>query len=252
MSSLFKACIVAILSLVISTPVIAEDLPVALFDEGHNQRFLVGKEGPLQLSGLAGIFKDQGFKVLTYGGALDSEALAGVRSLLISGAFTSFTPAELTALASFLDDGGTLAVMLHIGPPLVPLLDMLGVVVSGSVIHEQENMVKESDITFRVTRLDPGQLTAGIDQFTLSGSWALLNDRPGVKVIATTGGKSWIDLNGDKKLSKDDALQPFAVIVSGTHGKGRFVVFADDAIFQNQYLDDNNTRLAANLANWLK
>jgi hypothetical protein len=29
------------------------------------------------------------------------------------------------------------------------------------------------------------------------------------------------------------------------------VVFGDDAMFQNRYLDENNSRLAANLSGWL-
>ena len=65
------------LSIIITTPVMAEAPPVILFDQGHNQRFLINKEGPLQLTGLAGIFKEQGFKVDSHEGAIDKDALAG-------------------------------------------------------------------------------------------------------------------------------------------------------------------------------
>ena len=137
-------------------------------------------------------------------------------------------------------------------PPLVKLLDRFGVVVSGGVVHEQENVIGSSDINFAVTRLEPDTLTAGVEQFALYGGWALLNEGASTKVLARTGEKAWVDLNGDKKLSKGDAVQAFAVIVSGTMGSGRYVIFADDAIFQNQYLDERNRKLAANLALWLK
>jgi hypothetical protein len=230
----------------------AEDIPTVLFDQGHNQRFLINKEGPLQLTGLAAIFKEQGFKVAAHEVTIDVNALANAEALVISGAFNSFNPAEIDSIVSYVDNGGKLAIMLHIGSPLIPLLDRLGIIVSGSVIHEQENVIKTDDINFRVTRLESDPLFTDIEQFSVYGGWALLNEGVGTKAIAKTGEKAWIDLDGDKKLSEVDAVQSFAVIVSGTHGKGRFVIFADDAIFQNQYLDENNSKLAANLANWLK
>jgi hypothetical protein len=252
MQCFFRAFIFAALSVMLTLPAMAEELPVVIFDQGHNERFLIGKEGPLHLSGFAGVFKEQGFKVETLDGPMTKDALAGAQALVISGAFNSFPPEEMETIAAYLDKGGKLAIMLHIGPPLIPLLDMLGVIVSGSVIHEQENLVKTDDVNFKVTRLAADPLTSGIEQFSLYGGWALLNERPDTTVVAKTGEKAWIDLNGDRKLSQGDAVQEFAVIVSGSYGNGRFVIFADDAIFQNQYLDENNTKLAANLATWLK
>lgn len=247
-----NAVFLVLLSIILAAPALAEELPVVLFDHGHNQRFLIDKEGPLQLSGLAAIFKDQGLKSAAHEGPITADSLAGAQALVISGAFDSFKPAEIDAIAAFLEKGGNLAVMLHIGPPLVGLLEKLGVVVSGSVIHEQENIIKETDTNFKVTQLDRGFITAGIEWFSVYGGWALLNEGPATEVRASSSDKAWIDLNGDKKLSKDDAMQSFAVIVSGNLGKGRFVIFADDAIFQNQYLDENNSKLAVNLAQWMK
>jgi len=46
-------------------------------------------------------------------------------------------------------------------------------------------------------------------------------------------------------------MQAFGVVVAGQAGAGRFVVFSDDAIFQNRFLGDNNRILAANLGRWL-
>ena len=241
-----------LLSIIIAMPAIADELPTVLFDQGHNQRFLINSEGPLQLTGLAGIFREQGFTVQAHSGVIGPANLTGARALVISGAFKPFTPAEIDAISGYLDNGGRLAVMLHIGPPLKPLLDKLGVVVSNGVLHEQENLVKTDDLSFMVTRFAADPLTAGLDKFSLYGGWGLLNRGTGTAVLAKTGDKAWIDLNGDRKLSAEDAVQSYAVIVSGTYGKGRFVIFGDDAIFQNQFLDEHNAKLAANLAKWLK
>lgn len=241
------------LLLFLAIPAIADDAqPVVLFDQGHNQRFLVEKDGPLHLSKLADTFKDAGFTVSAASSSITPETLATARALVISGPFASFKPEEINAITAFVERGGNLAVMLHISSPLSVLLDRLGVVVSGSVIHEQENIVKDVDINFRVTRLEASELVAGIDHLSIYGGWALLNSGAGTAVVAVTGNKAWVDLNGDKKLTDKDAMQSFAVVVTGKHGAGKFVVFGDDAMFQNEYLDESNAKLAANLAAWLK
>jgi len=46
-------------------------------------------------------------------------------------------------------------------------------------------------------------------------------------------------------------MQPFGVVVVGHLGQGRYVVFGDDALFQNRFFDESNRRLAINLVNWL-
>jgi hypothetical protein len=42
------------------------------------------------------------------------------------------------------------------------------------------------------------------------------------------------------------------VVVTGELGAGRFIIFGDDAVFQNRFLDRQNRQLAKNLARWLK
>lgn len=79
-----------------------------------------------------------------------------------------------------------------------------------------------------------------------------MNTAPDAHIIASTSPRGWIDFNGDNKLSNGDVVQAFGVVVSGETGAGRFVVFADDAIFQNRFLDASNRQLARNLARWLK
>ncbi len=253
MSRLVSICMTLLLALIsLTLPAFAQAEPIVIFDQGHNQRFLVNGEGPLQLSRLAGQFREQGFKVATSDGPLSAAVLAGTDALVISGPFNAYTQSEIDTIAGYIEKGGRLAVMLHIGSPLTALLDRLGIVVSGSVIHERENIIKTDDINFRVTTVEPHPLTAAIERFSIYGGWALLNDKPNTAVIARTSDKAWIDLNGDRKLTEGDAVQSFAVAVTGVLGRGEYVVFGDDALFQNQYLDENNAALAANLAKWLK
>jgi hypothetical protein len=222
-----------------------------LFDQGHGQRFLIERGGDLDLSLLAGTFRDLGHEVSTSIVPLTDKLLAGFDVLLISGSFLPYSPEEIETVNRFVERGGAVSIMIHIAPPLSDLLFRLGVDYSNSVIHEEEAIIDGDPINFRVTRLENHPLFQGITQFSLHGVWALLEARSGVCSIARTSPSAWIDLNGNGRFDQGDARQSFAVAVAGAAGKGRYVVFGDDAIFQNKFLKDENLTLARNLAAWL-
>ncbi len=228
----------------------ADDTAVQiLFDQGHNQRFLIEEKGVLQLSSFAAAVRSKGAHVASTKKALDDNALKNVTALVISGPFESLRPEEVESVVRFIERGGRLAVMLHIGPPLSGLLAKLDVYHSNGVLHERNNVI-DNDINFRVTGSSGSPLFAGVTQFSAYGVWALEPGKAGTP-LAQTSAEAWVDLDGDKVLSKGDAVGAFAVVVSGTLGSGSFIVFGDDAIFQNSHLDDNNSKLADNLAGWL-
>jgi len=232
-----------------SVAVAGEGGPRILFDQGHNQRFLIEEKGELQLSGLADIMRGQGLQVASTKKPLNDEVLKDVSALVISGPFGTLTAEEVDSVVRFVERGGRLAAMLHIGSPLAGLLARLDLDHSNAVLHERSNVI-DTDINFRVISLSGSPLFAGITQFSLYGGWALNPGKTGMS-IATTSPEAWVDLNGDKVFSEGDAVGPFSVVVSGTLGGGSFVVFGDDAIFQNRYLVENNLKLAGNLAGWL-
>jgi len=228
--------------------------PVALFDQGHGQHFLVGNKGELDLSKLGETFTKQGFQVKASAPdqGLSDEILTSVSTLIISGPFKPVNDAEIKVIKKFLDRGGQLCVMLHIGSPVALLLNNLGVDVSNSVVREQTNLPDpETPTDFYVTDLAPHPLTKGLTQINLFGSWAL-NTELLANVIAKTSPQAWVDLNDNKSLDPGDATQAFNVVVTGQLGHGHFIVFADDAIFQNRFLVGPNEQLATNLAGWLR
>jgi hypothetical protein len=96
------------------------------------------------------------------------------------------------------------------------------------------------------------ELMNGVNRFSVYGGWALINTAKNAEIIAQTSGQAWVDLNKDEKLGKGDALQSFGVVIAGKAGRGGFVVFGDDALFQNKFLVEGNTVLAKNLAQWLR
>ncbi|HSH70983.1 MAG TPA: hypothetical protein VK997_13755, partial [Deferrisomatales bacterium] len=133
------------------------------------------------------------------------------------------------------------------------LLQGLGVLSSQGVLNEGEGVLEGNPLNFRVMSFSKHPLTAGLEQFSLYGGWAVMDSgRDGaVKTVAFTSRSSWIDADRDRQRGAQEVLHAYGVLVAGERGKGRFAVFGDDAIFQNRFLDEANRKLAANLASWL-
>ena len=246
-----KLAVSLILGLLLILPQLAMAAPVVLFDEGHAQQFKVGGDQPLDLSGLGGAFTAAGYQVRTSSQPLTGAVLDGVAVLVISGPFQPIRPEEVAVVQDFLARGGGLAVMLHIAPPVDGLLQALEVAFSNGVISEKANVIGDNPLDFKVTDLTKHPLTTGLNDFALYGAWALQPTAPVAEVLAKTSAHSWVDLNRNRTYEAGDAMQPFAVLVAGTSGKGRYAVFGDDAIFQNRFLEGSNRQLADNLVRWL-
>jgi len=223
-----------------------------IFDQGHGQKFVIENEGDLQLSGLSGLLRKEGYDVKVNTGQINDAALNTADVLLISGAFQPLSPEEINAIIRFLERGGKLCAMLHIPQPLTGLMNRLKVYASNGVIQEQENTINNSSKDFFITNMEKHEITKGLEKIGAHGVWALMTDGTTARIIARTGPNAWIDLNGDGKFNETDARQSFGVIIAGTLGKGSYVIFGDDAIFQNKFLDQENMALGKNLADWMK
>lgn len=228
-----------------------EKKPSVLFDQGHGQRFLVEKRGDLDLSGLATVLQKEGLNVLYRRGPLRSEDLKGIDAFVISGPFAPFGREEVSLIMDYLREGGRLSVMLHIGHPVLPLLQSLGIAVSGGVVNEGEGLIANNPLDFRVSRLEPHPLHEGLEGYALYGVWGLDISGGNARLISRTGPGAWLDTNRDRTHSPDEPEKSVGVVAAGKVGKGAFVVFGDDAIFQNRFLEGENLALARNLARWL-
>lgn len=242
-------CIMVLACLMCAAPVQAA--PSVLFDAGHGERFLPGADGPLQLSGFAEILTRAGFQVAALKEPISDRSLAGADALVISGAFQPLGADEIPALIRFMQRGGRVSIMLHIAPPLGALLEQLGITYTNGVIEEQENLIDNQPHDFRVTRMQEHPVFQGIKSFSLYGVWGLgcLDQRS--RSVATTSPRAWIDLRRNK-IRSDDETMAFTVVCAGEVGQGGFLVFGDDAIFQNKFLKQENRTLGENLASWLK
>ncbi|MDR3580668.1 MAG: DUF4350 domain-containing protein [Oryzomonas sp.] len=248
-SIISSICFVALLQLSVALSHAGENSPVIVFDEGHGQRFAIDNKGDLQLSKLAETMRASGAHVTKTKDVLSDDSLKGVSALVISGLFKPLQPGEVEAIVRFIQKGGRLAVMMHIAPPLSNLIYRFKLGFSIAVIHERQNII-DQDINFRLTDLTPHPLFKGIDNFSAYGVWAI-DPCDAATAIARTSPTAWLDLNGDGILSKGDLVQALAVVVTGSLGSGNYVIFGDDAIFQNRFLEGNNQKLAVNLTTWL-
>jgi hypothetical protein len=242
-------CIMVLVCAALATR--GEAAQTVLFDTGHGERFLIGEKGPLQLSGLAELCQAAGLQVGTLSKPISDESLAGVGALVISGAFTPLQAEELDALIRFMVRGGKVSVMLHIAPPLESLLTRFGISYTNGVIREHEGIIGDQPQDFRVTRFESHPVLKGITQVSLYGAWGLMSQDARSRNVALTSPQAWVDLKRDKIQTKEETAS-FAVACAGQVGNGGFLVFGDDAIFQNKFLDAHNKALAVNLASWLK
>lgn len=225
--------------------------PVVLFDESHRQQFTIGKEGPLDLSDLSALYEGKGFLVRSEAAPLTADTLNAVDVLVISGPFLQLSDDEVNAVVQFVENGGGLAMMLHIAPPLGDLLHRLEVDFTNGTLREVKQVIAENPLDFRVNDFADHPVTMGLESISLYGSWALRGTAPHVVSLAQTSKHGWVDLDRDNRPSQADAMQKFTVMVAGELGQGRYVVIGDDAVFQNRYLDESNRQLAIQLMDWL-
>jgi hypothetical protein len=140
-----------------------------------------------------------------------------------------------------------------VAPIISNLLARFDVVHSNGVIREEvPAQIAGEALNFHVARLEKEPLFAGIDHFAVYGCWALASEGKFARIVARSGDKSWVDLNGDRTFSPPDAMQSLGMVALGEVGRGNFVIFGDDAIFQNSFLTGSNRQLAKNLVERLK
>jgi len=219
-------------------------------DEGHGQRFSVASEGELQLSGLGMLAESSGHQIEIHKGPINNQVLLVARGLIISGPFTSYSVDEIRAIRSFAHRGGRIAIMIHVGPLNGLLLAGLGVQVSNGVLFDPQNPLGRGGREFSAHKFSHHPLFESVDSFNLYGAWALNTSASTARGIAFTGHRAWIDLHGQHN-STNNPVSSWAVVVSVEMGSGEVVVFGDDAIFQNRFLEGGNLRLAENLVKWL-
>ncbi len=221
-----------------------------VFDLSHGEIFSPVKDGPLNYSSFYGMIKSSGQDVsVTYEKATKPE-LEGVKTYIIAGPSRSFSEQEQGVLRDFVKDGGNLLVLMHISRPVAMLTKSFGIIVSNFVISEASDLISNESQDFYVSRFAAHPVTSGLKKIAVFGTWGLMAEG-NASVVASTSGKSWADINRDRKFDSGEPVQQFGIIGISGFGKGKVVVVADDAPFANKFIEEaDNRRLSENIIKW--
>ncbi|MFQ5441307.1 MAG: DUF4350 domain-containing protein [Thermodesulfobacteriota bacterium] len=222
----------------------------AAFDLAHNEIFSPLVEGPLHYSKFYKMIKKSGASMAVNKKALTPGSLSEFDAYVVAGPSKDFSPGELTELREFVNDGGSLLVLLHISGPVARLTEQFGIVVSNFVISEHLNTIKNKSQDFHVRDFSPHPVTRGLKEIAVFGTWGLMTEKGGA-VVAKTSEKAWADLNRNRDFDKDEPEQSFGIIGVSEYGEGKVVVVADDAPFANLFIGmADNSKLARNIVRW--
>ncbi|MBW7957202.1 MAG: DUF4350 domain-containing protein [Deltaproteobacteria bacterium] len=226
----------------------------AVFDLSHSEIFSPVKAGELDYSSFYSLIRDSGTgtEVGVNEGPVTSAALEGVGTYIIAGPARGFSPDESAALKGFVERGGNLLVLLHISPPVASLTHEFGIIVSNFVICERTGLIGGKPQDFLVTKFAAHPVTSGLKGIAVYGTWGLLPVE-GASPVAMTSGAAWADLDRDREFKEGEPVEEFAVIAVRELGAGKVVVVADDAPFQNRFINEaDNRKLAENIIRWFK
>lgn len=224
----------------------------AVFDLSHSEIFSPVRGGALDYSSFYSLIRDSeaGTEVGVNEGPITPEALEGVGTYIIAGPARGFSPAESAALKGFVERGGNLLVLLHISPPVASLTHEFGIIVSNFVICERTGLIGGKPQDFLVTRFKAHPVTSGLKGIAVYGTWGLLPVN-GASPVAMTSKDAWADLDRDREFKEGEPVEEFAVIAVRELGAGKVVVVADDAPFQNRFINEaDNRKLAENIIRW--
>ncbi|HEY4706768.1 MAG TPA: DUF4350 domain-containing protein [Thermodesulfobacteriota bacterium] len=227
-----------------------------VFDFSHAEIFSPVANGELDYTSFHEMIKASGATTAVNTETVTSKRLSGVKTYVIAGPAMSFTEQEGTALKNFVKNGGNLLILAHISPPVAPLTNMFGILISNFVVAEQNNTIEGRSQDFLVTKFSEHPVTTGIEKIAVYGTWGLMTEPKtgsAAVIVASTSEKAFADLNRNRALSEGEPVQEFGIIAVGGLGKGKVVVVADDAPFTNKFLGQaDNRKLASNIIGWLK
>lgn len=221
------------------------------FDLSHEEIFSPLKEGPVDYSTFYDRLKKGGSLVTINTSPVESLALTGLDVYIVAGPMREFDDEEVKALTGFVEEGGSLLVLLHISSPVARLTEAFGVIVSNYVVSEAENTLGESQ-NFLLKRFSKHPVTEGLKKVAVYGSWGLLAEGP-ASVVARTSDKAWADMDRDRLFDEGEPRSSFGIIAASKFGAGKVVVVSDDAVFANRFITEaDNGRLLENIMKWFK
>ena len=242
-----------------------ERKPRLAYTTGHGERSLEDSsvEGLSELRRLLG---NDNFDMTPWPSARQPEVPPGTDLVIIAGAQTRFLDGELEALASFLDSGGRLLLLLD--PELAEqgatgLAEWLGgygvEVVSDLAVDPLGRVPFFSDETFTVDRYAEHPITRVLQQARAAVYFSVARSvraaaEDGVTELAFTSSQGWGErkLEAPIELQQDDSDTPGPVSLAVAVAEPRMVVIGSSTLAANSMLPNgNNAAFLNNVVNWL-
>lgn len=221
------------------------------FDTSHRVIFHPTSDEHLGLKRFVSFFSEHGDYVEIGDYPLTILDTGAIDVLIIPGAMVPYSKEEIALIVKYVNNGGKLLVLLHIAPPLARLTERFGIILSSAVISENENLIEGQSQDFYVRDMVAHEITKGVSEIALYGSWGLLAEGAG-KVIASTSNNAYADFNRNRRFDYGEPKARMGVVAVADYGEGKVVVVADDAPLANAFLDvADNRKLAENIVAWL-
>jgi len=181
--------------------------------------------------------------------ASDLPATVGDDTLLVIGPTRDYTPEEVSAISSFVRDGGTLVVMDDYGNSS-SLLGAMGL----PIALRQVPLCQDKDYYKRpsfpiIADIAPSGITRNITSLTFNHP-VPLTVSGNATVIASASAMGWLDLNDDCIINRDEPVGDFPVMASVRYGYGEVYVIGDPDLLINSMQDLGDNRIL--IANIIK
>lgn len=217
-----------------------------IFDVGHGEIFGPDDEGRLGQSRAVAAIRDAGFSVDVTSAPLTASTLGGAAGVFLAGPMRPLRDEESRALDEYVRAGGTLIVSIHVPFPVMRLPARFGLPVVTSIVMTTEPREPDSGV-FTTSDVADDPVTEGVEGVLVLSGWRVTTSTPDARLIVSSGRESWVD-DGDKVLTRKDAMGPFGMVGVSRMGRGMVVVAGDDAIFANAgFSEADNARLFRNI-----
>jgi hypothetical protein len=221
--------------------------PIVLFDLAHREIFGPTNTSPLGYSSAVERMRKAGGRVVVAHDPYTPEMLRDVSGVIIAGNMAPLTDAEQIALRNFVERGGVVLVATHLSAMDLPLARRFGIEISPKTLLERSASGADTT-TLNANGIIADPLTEGVHSLDMMGAWALDSPSREASMLVLASPNTWMDINGDKQLTKEDPSGRFSVVAATRLGKGLFIVSGDDALFANLALQSaDNRRMLDNL-----
>lgn len=228
-----------------------EGKPVLLFDLAHREVFSPDDESPKGQKMVYNLFSSLGYEVVRNEEMFTPDVLKESHTVYIPGAMSMFSEEEIKNLKEFVKNGGCLIATVHVNFFMQPLLESFGFQITNSPICQLEKTFHGNAKDFVATNIVEHDITRGISGVAVMGTWGIREFLKDAKVVIFTSDNAWADINGNDALDNSDIRGRFGIIGVYVLGKGKVVIAADDAIFSNALLrNENNKKLIENIVRW--